>query len=102
MAYFCVAEGKPIWICSDIRHKRDYKWFLEFYPDRIRRIRVFATEDIRKSRGWIFTQGIDDGPSECGLDDITDWDLIVTNNGATSLDSYVDTVYTYWSASVSK
>ncbi|CAG7816806.1 unnamed protein product [Allacma fusca] len=96
------AEGKPIWICSDIRHRRDYNWFREFYPDLVKRIRVFATEDVRKSRGWLFTPGIDDGPSECNLDDISDWDLVITNNGQSTDETIPKAVETViqWHASM--
>jgi len=65
----------------DCRHKKDYLWFKEHYSDRIKRIRITADESIRVQRGWKFTAGVDDGPSECDLDDVDDWDLVVTNNG---------------------
>jgi phosphomevalonate kinase len=48
----------------------------------LKRIRITADEEIRKSRGWVFTEGIDDGATECNLDHITDWDLVVDNNDA--------------------
>lgn len=73
--------GKPIWICVDIRHKRDYFWFLENYADRIKRVRITADQEVRVGRGWNYTEGVDDGPSECDLDDVTDWDLVIHNNG---------------------
>jgi len=59
------AAGKPIWICVDIRHLGDYDWFREHYADRLKRIRVSADEDVRKSRGWSFQEGVDDTASEC-------------------------------------
>lgn len=65
----------------DIRHKRDYLWFLENYPDRIKRVRVTADQSVREGRGWKYTEGVDDGPSECDLDDVADWDLVIQNNG---------------------
>lgn len=74
------AEGKPIWICTDCRHKRYYEWFLEFYPDCLKRIKIKADESVRVSRGFKFTPGVDDGPSECDLDYVADWDLVITNN----------------------
>lgn len=36
--------------------------------------------NIRESRGFKFTPGVDDGASECDLDDVTDWDLVIRNN----------------------
>jgi phosphomevalonate kinase len=65
----------------DCRHKRDYFWFKDNYADRIKRVRITADQSVRVERGWKFTEGVDDGPSECDLDDITDWDLVVLNNG---------------------
>lgn len=32
---------------------------------------------MRSERGWIFTDGIDNVESECGLDDFRTWDLIL-------------------------
>jgi len=49
---------------------------------------------VRQSRGWTFTEGVDDAPTECGLDHVTDWDLVVENNGAgeTEIESALDTI----------
>ncbi|ODM98317.1 Phosphomevalonate kinase [Orchesella cincta] len=76
------AYDKPIWICTDCRHSRDYEWFQEFYPDCLKRIKIRADESVRSSRGFKFTTGVDDGPSECDLDHVTNWDLVVSNNGS--------------------
>jgi len=107
--YFCFeairmanAVGKPLWICVDMRHGRDYEWFLEFYSDRLKRIKVKADEDVRKSRGWKYTAGVDDGPSECDLDHINDWDLVVTNNGSEDLDSSVDIIFKWVQEAMAK
>ena len=78
--FLFLAIGKPVWICADIRHQEDYQWFLDFYSDRIKRVRITANEEVRKARGWKFTESIDTGPSECDLDNITNWDLIIRNN----------------------
>lgn len=32
-------------------------------------VRVCAGENVRRERGWSFTHGVDDVPSECALDD---------------------------------
>lgn len=75
------AESKPVWIVSDIRRKTDILWFKENYGKAVKTIRVQAEEDVRKRRGWIFTTGVDDVASECDLDDFTEWDWKVDNNG---------------------
>ncbi|CAL8088242.1 unnamed protein product [Orchesella dallaii] len=75
------ACGKPIWICTDCRHTRDYEWFQEFYSGCLKRVKIRADESVRTARGFKFTPGVDDGPSECDLDHVTNWDLVVTNNG---------------------
>ena len=43
-------------------------------------VRVCASDEVRKKRGWVFTPGIDDAQSECGLDSYS-CDCHVTNNG---------------------
>jgi phosphomevalonate kinase len=88
------AVGKSLWIVVDLRDSKDYKWFLEFYPNRLKMIKVVANEEVRKSRGFVYTVGIDDGDSEVDLDYFQDWDLIVTNNGTENdkLDLALDTI----------
>ncbi|KAJ9594734.1 hypothetical protein L9F63_013944 [Diploptera punctata] len=85
--YFCEAavkmfkaHEKPIWIVSDIRRKTDLKWFKENYGSAVKTIRVVADEGIRKQRGWIFTEGVDDAETECDLDDVLEWDWKIINN----------------------
>lgn len=95
LVIFNLAEGKPIWICVDIRHKKDYEWFLQYYSPVIKRVRIQADEEVRKTRGWTYTEGVDNGPSECDLDDVTDWDLVVTNNGAEDLNESVSTILSW-------
>ncbi|KAJ8714508.1 hypothetical protein PYW07_002733 [Mythimna separata] len=82
--YFCRiacqdAAEKPIWIVSDIRRKTDIHWFKEKYGDLTRTIRIVADEATRIKRGFQFKSGVDDGISECGLDDYTEWDLVIDN-----------------------
>ncbi|KAK3921892.1 Phosphomevalonate kinase [Frankliniella fusca] len=76
------AQDKPIWIVSDIRRKTDIKWFTdEFGGNVVRTIRVFADENVRQERGYVFTKGVDDIASECDLDDVEEWNWRVMNNG---------------------
>ncbi|XP_011500720.1 PREDICTED: phosphomevalonate kinase isoform X1 [Ceratosolen solmsi marchali] len=84
--YFCRAAiemyntNKSIWIISDARRKTDLKWFKETYGEKCKIIRIECSEEIRKSRGWIFCKGIDDCETECDLDDVNNWDLKVNND----------------------
>nr|CAD7597752.1 unnamed protein product [Timema genevievae] len=86
--YFCRAavdmfhaNEKPVWIVSDIRRKSDLQWFRENFSNVVKCMRMTASDDIRTQRGWVFTPGVDDVESECGLDDVTDWDWLIYNNG---------------------
>lgn len=75
------AASKPVWIVSDVRRKTDIFWFKENYGDVVKTIRVHANQETRTKRGWVFTTGVDDVASECDLDDYTDWDWQIDNNG---------------------
>ncbi|EEB15119.1 Phosphomevalonate kinase, putative [Pediculus humanus corporis] len=89
------AYSKPIWIISDIRRKTDISWFKDNFMN-VKTIRIEADEQVRKSRGWDFTPGIDDVASECDLDDYQLWDWKLTNNGQDNdeLDS-VNVIFNY-------
>ena len=43
-------------------------------------VRVCASEDVRKERGWEWREGVDDAPSECALDDYP-CQLLLSNEG---------------------
>jgi len=79
------ADRKPLWIAADIRNKTDLVFFRQLCEESggavMWKVRVVATEVTRGRRGWVYTQGVDDVASECDLDDVTDWDHVVTNNG---------------------
>ncbi|OQR66319.1 phosphomevalonate kinase-like [Tropilaelaps mercedesae] len=86
--YFCRlainaygAEDYPIWIVSDARRLTDLDFFRETYPEATNLCRVNAREEARARRGWCFTEGIDDAETECGLDDIDNWDYEMDNSG---------------------
>ncbi|KYN23251.1 Phosphomevalonate kinase, partial [Trachymyrmex cornetzi] len=85
--YFCRAAidmynawDKPVWIISDIRRKTDIKWFTENFEDACRTVRIVCSQEIRQKRGWVYTPGIDDSETECDLDDINNWDIVLENN----------------------
>ncbi|XP_047121835.1 phosphomevalonate kinase isoform X5 [Schistocerca piceifrons] len=88
--YFCqraieMSNGTQfsVWIVSDTRRLSDLKWFLDNCggPSVVHTVRVVADDAVRKQRGWMYTPGIDDAVSECGLDSITDWNWTISNNG---------------------
>ncbi|XP_050726750.1 phosphomevalonate kinase-like isoform X2 [Eriocheir sinensis] len=70
----------PVWIVSDMRRRSDLAWFREHHPEAVYTVRITATEEARKRRGWVFTPGVDDAESECDLDSVTVWDLEVDNS----------------------
>ncbi|KAG7189899.1 hypothetical protein KM043_006069 [Ampulex compressa] len=86
--YFCSAaidmynaRSKPIWIVSDVRRKTDIKWFVENFGAPCKNIRIVSDDTIRANRGWVYRPGIDDSETECDLDVVDSWDLIIENNG---------------------
>eukprot|EP00040_Diaphanoeca_grandis_P027301 m.155002 g.155002 ORF g.155002 m.155002 type:complete len:211 (-) comp30919_c2_seq2:246-878(-) len=70
---------KPIWIISDARRPGDIAYFKGKYNTIT--VRVEASSDVREKRGWKFQPGVDDAPSECGLDN-SQWDFVVKNEGS--------------------
>ena len=43
-------------------------------------------------RGWVFTPSVDDAESECGLDNVTDWDVVVENDGDETLEKVLEPI----------
>ncbi|XP_032687573.1 phosphomevalonate kinase isoform X2 [Odontomachus brunneus] len=85
--YFCRAaidmydvRDKSVWIVSDVRRKTDIQWFIENYGDICKTIRIVCSEEVRQKRGWVYTLGIDDAETECDLDDVNTWDVLLENN----------------------
>ena len=79
------AREKSIWILSDARRLVDIDYFKtseEFKRCKILTIRICAPNATRTERGWIFTEGIDDKETECGLDCYEDWDFVIQNDGS--------------------
>lgn len=83
--FFCrkVVDGvcQPVWLVSDTRRMSDIQWFQEAYGAVAQTVRVVASEQSRQQRGWVFTPGVDDGESECGLDNFGDFDWVIENHG---------------------
>ena len=80
--YFCrrATEGasKPVWIISDARRPSDMEYFCTQF--QCVTVRVTASEDVRRSRGWVFTSGVDDAASECALDAFS-CSVVIQNDG---------------------
>jgi phosphomevalonate kinase len=80
--YFCrrctESAAHPVWIVADARRPTDMEYFSSRY--NCVSVRVYANEETRKERGWIFRAGVDDSDSECALDEYK-CDITVDNNG---------------------
>ncbi|XP_012678343.2 phosphomevalonate kinase isoform X2 [Clupea harengus] len=87
--FFCrlaIRQAKqPVWIISDARRLSDLQWFWREFPQQCRCVRVEASEQTRLQRGWMFSPGIDDAESECGLDQGVQFDWIINNDGDAGL-----------------
>ena len=76
-------SNKPVWILSDARRQTDVEYFLNFAKEQsigFYSVRVEADNETRKQRGWIYTKGVDDVTSECGLDHYKNWDFVFQNS----------------------
>lgn len=78
-------------IVSDIRRKTDIKFFRD-HGYNIKTIRINADDDVRKARGWIFENGVDNVQSECDLDDVQQWDLKIENDGTQDIETIVNQI----------
>lgn len=82
------AHDFAVWILVDARRECDLQFFQDNYSKkqscRIISIRIVSSEETRRKRGWSFQSGVDDVESECGLDHISHWDLIVNNEYETT------------------
>ncbi|KJE94698.1 phosphomevalonate kinase [Capsaspora owczarzaki ATCC 30864] len=74
------ADTFQIWIVSDARRASDLDYFRTAFGSRCFAVRVVASDAARESRGYVFTAGVDDAESECGLDGAA-FDLVVRNDG---------------------
>ena len=88
------AEPQKVWLVVDARRKSDMNFFKSHYsvqaasPSQacegnkgvgVLTVRIEADQEMRQTRGWVFTPGIDDAPSECGLDHYA-CDITISNN----------------------
>ncbi|XP_055602396.1 phosphomevalonate kinase [Uranotaenia lowii] len=88
----CMQLDREICIVSDIRRKTDIDYFRETFGDRVRTIRIVASDATRISRGWQFQSGVDDVQSECDLDDFTGWDLLVENEPGSGVEKILSSI----------
>lgn len=70
------------------------KYFREHYKNKVTTIRLTCPEIVRAERGWIYTAGVDDIESECGLDDYDQWDLVIENNNQLDGNQIIDLICT--------
>ena len=82
--YFCrlatAGVNKPVWLVCDARRSTDMDYFKSLYTYSCKTVRIVASEDVRRGRGWKFVEGVDDAASECALDDYP-CDLTMINEG---------------------
>uniref|UniRef100_A0A8D8KLV0 Phosphomevalonate kinase n=1 Tax=Culex pipiens TaxID=7175 RepID=A0A8D8KLV0_CULPI len=81
-----VVAAREVCIVSDVRRKTDVRFFRETFGERVRTVRIVAGEETRAERGWKFQQGVDDVQSECDLDGVTEWDLLVENEAGADVE----------------
>jgi len=92
--YFCRLAAPPlppsdqptptVLIIADCRRPTDLAYFARhFSTSHIFRLRIHATDVVRRARGFVYTVGIDDCATECALDDYTDWHMTFENNSST-------------------
>ncbi|KAM3873566.1 phosphomevalonate kinase [Diretmus argenteus] len=97
--FFCrlatTGAEQPVWVVSDARRLSDVQWFWREFPSQTRCVRVQASDQTRRERGWVFTAGIDDAESECGLDSRVEFDWIIRNEAnAPSLEDQLQAILT--------
>ena len=78
-------DPKPIWLLNDARRPTDLHYFadsseIDMSATQVIKLRIVSSEATRFSRGWVFTPGIDDQTTECGLDAHSEWDYIIHND----------------------
>jgi len=68
---------------ADYRRPSDLAYFTRhFTTSHIFRLRIHATDVVRRERGFVYTIGIDDCATECALDDYTDWHMTFENSSS--------------------
>lgn len=89
------AKNKSVWILNDARRPCDLEYFDNdpaFENTEVIKLRVEASDSVRLSRGWKFTEGIDDKDTECGLDYYDGWTYVIKNNHNDFNQSLIDSL----------
>ena len=76
-------SGTQVFIISDWRFIEEYNYFYSLISSVVT-IRINATEDTRRQRGYIFNESIDKGPSETSLDTYNKFKIVIDNDGTTN------------------
>lgn len=87
--YIFVSASKSVVIVSDIRRRTDIAYFMQLARElgcRLLRVRISVDDEVRRERGWVFENGVDDVASECDLDGYVDWDVEIQNDSGRTLD----------------
>ncbi|XP_061389468.1 phosphomevalonate kinase [Musca vetustissima] len=94
--YFCKTAmekaNSEIIVVSDVRRMNDIRYFHETYGDKVACMRLTCPDSIRIERGFVYTPGIDDIESECGLDNYNKWDLVLENDNKLSSDHLINLI----------
>lgn len=72
---------KCIYIVTDLRHSDELEFFNAEKSFDIITLRISATDESKKSRGWIYNETVDKNITEVSLDDYSDWNLKFDNDG---------------------
>ncbi|KRZ31732.1 Soluble NSF attachment protein 29 [Trichinella pseudospiralis] len=92
-----VTDG-VMWIICDCRRPTDLAYFKRYYGSLsdcfLCKLRIEASESIRKQRGWTFCTGVDDAETECALDAGVEWDFIIENNEENDVISRIEQLAT--------
>ncbi|XP_068108593.1 phosphomevalonate kinase isoform X2 [Hyperolius riggenbachi] len=103
--FFCrlIVDGvtQPVWVISDTRRKSDVDWFKASYGALTQTVRVVASEETRRSRGWVYTSEVDEAESECGLDTGVMFDWIINNDDKRSLEDQLQKLVAFIQSRVS-
>jgi len=98
--YFCrlaVPSVHPsVLIVADCRRPTDIAYFETHFSQcsHVFRLRIHASDDVRRTRSFVYTVGIDDCATECALDEYTKWDMVFDNNLTSHDHTYLSPIMT--------
>lgn len=61
------------------------EFFQHHFQQCMLTVKVEASQEVRRGRGWVFQHNVDDAPSECGLDHY-ECDVTISNNSPNERD----------------